>query len=142
MIFGFAFTASISGKFLTPFSFERLLMVSSTVSVIAVIVTFLAIWGMESPVAKTQKVISNTEEADFFAQFLSTKGGVLIAPVTSAQGASHLCLYTRKKSCTEQEDFLPVKFAGWVQCFVKLAVVTNVCLLGLSYVFLNLDSNI
>ena len=53
MIFGFAFTASVSGKFLTPFSFERLLMVSSTVSVIAVIVTFLAIWGMESPVAKT-----------------------------------------------------------------------------------------
>jgi len=64
MIFGFAFTASVSGKFLTPFSFERLLIISSTVSVIAVIVTFLAIWGMESPVAKTQKVISNAEEAD------------------------------------------------------------------------------
>jgi BCD family chlorophyll transporter-like MFS transporter len=67
MIFGFAFTASISGKFLTPFSFERLLMVSSTVSVIAVIVTFLAIWGMESPVAKTQKVLSNAEEVDLEA---------------------------------------------------------------------------
>lgn len=67
MIFGFAFTASVSGKFLTPFSFERLLIISSTVSVIAVIVTFLAIWGMESPVAKTQKVISNAEEADLEA---------------------------------------------------------------------------
>jgi BCD family chlorophyll transporter-like MFS transporter len=64
MIFGFAFTASVSGKFLTPFSFERLLMVSSTVSVIAVIVTFLAIWGMESPVAKTEQLILGADEAE------------------------------------------------------------------------------
>jgi BCD family chlorophyll transporter-like MFS transporter len=64
MIFGFAFTASVSGKFLTPFSFERLLMVSSTVSVIAVIVTFLAIWGMESPVAKTGQLTHSVDEAE------------------------------------------------------------------------------
>jgi BCD family chlorophyll transporter-like MFS transporter len=64
MIFGFAFTASVSGKFLTPFSFERLFIISSTVSVIAVVVTFLAIWGMESPVVKTQQSLSNTDEAD------------------------------------------------------------------------------
>ena len=64
MIFGFAFTASVSGKFLTPFSFERLLMVSSTVSVIAVIVTFLAIWGMESPVTKNQQLATNADEAE------------------------------------------------------------------------------
>ncbi|QWD99769.1 BCD family MFS transporter [Polynucleobacter sp. JS-Mosq-20-D10] len=63
MIFGFAFTASVSGKFLTPFSFERLLMVSTTVSVIAVAVTFLAIWGMESPLLKTQQSIANTDAA-------------------------------------------------------------------------------
>jgi BCD family chlorophyll transporter-like MFS transporter len=64
MIFGFAFTASVSGKFLTPFSFERLLMLSSTVSVIAVVVTFLAIWGMESPAVKTEQFTSNTDEAE------------------------------------------------------------------------------
>lgn len=64
MIFGFAFTASVSGKFLTPFSFERLLMVSSTVSVIAVIVTFLAIWGMESPVTKTGQLTPNVDEVE------------------------------------------------------------------------------
>jgi BCD family chlorophyll transporter-like MFS transporter len=64
MIFGFAFTASVSGKFLTPFSFERLLMVSSTVSVIAVIVTFLAIWGMESPVAKSGQLTPNADTAE------------------------------------------------------------------------------
>ncbi len=64
MIFGFAFTASVSGKFLSPFSFERLLMISSTVSVIAVIVTFLAIWGMESPATRTQELASNMDEAN------------------------------------------------------------------------------
>jgi BCD family chlorophyll transporter-like MFS transporter len=64
MIFGFAFTASVSGKFLTPFSFERLLMISSTVSVIAVVVTFLSIWGMESPVAKAVQLTSNPDTAD------------------------------------------------------------------------------
>jgi len=67
MIFGFAFTASVSGKFLTPFTFERLLIISSTVSVIAVVVTFLAIWGMESPVSKTQNAIRNTDEAELEA---------------------------------------------------------------------------
>jgi BCD family chlorophyll transporter-like MFS transporter len=61
MIFGFAFTASVSGKFLTPFSFERLLMISTTVSVIAVAVTFLAIWGMESPASKTQESTANID---------------------------------------------------------------------------------
>jgi BCD family chlorophyll transporter-like MFS transporter len=64
MIFGFAFTASVSGKFLTPFSFERLLMISSIVSVIAVIVTFLAIWGMESPITKNQQLAINVDEAE------------------------------------------------------------------------------
>ena len=64
MIFGFAFTASVSGKFLTPFSFERLFIISCTVSVIAVVVTFLAIWGMESPVIKTQQSLSSADEAE------------------------------------------------------------------------------
>ena len=65
MIFGFAFTASVSGKFLAPFSFERLLIISSSVSVIAVIVTFLAIWGMESPVVKTEQLTPSVDEVEF-----------------------------------------------------------------------------
>jgi BCD family chlorophyll transporter-like MFS transporter len=72
MIFGFAFTATVSGKFLTPFSFERLLMVSSTVSVIAVIVTFLAIRGMESPVQKIQQSMPNADELELDASSVKT----------------------------------------------------------------------
>jgi hypothetical protein len=50
--------------------------------------------------------------ADFFAEFLSSEDGAMIAPVASAAGAnlrSHLCHYTR----TKQENFLAVMFAGW-----------------------------
>jgi len=38
-------------------------MVSSTVSVIAVVETFLAIWGMEAPVAKACQLTPNADEA-------------------------------------------------------------------------------
>ncbi len=69
MIFGFAFTASVSGKFLTPFSFERLFMVSLTVSVIAVVVTFLAIWKMESPAILSQGLAIDLEPSPSKASF-------------------------------------------------------------------------
>ena len=69
MIFGFAFTASVSAKFLTPFSFERLFMVSVTVSVIAVVVTFLAIWKMESPVIPSQGLAIDLEPSSSKASF-------------------------------------------------------------------------
>lgn len=47
MIFGFALTAGLAGKFLDPFSFDRLLRVSGAVSVIALGVAFIALWGVE-----------------------------------------------------------------------------------------------
>ncbi len=48
MIVGFAVTAGIAGHLLDPYSPERLLMVSSGVSVIAIIVTALAMYRVES----------------------------------------------------------------------------------------------
>jgi MFS transporter, BCD family, chlorophyll transporter len=47
MIVGFAVTAGTAGKFLDPYSPERLMAVSGTVSLIAVLVTILALWGLE-----------------------------------------------------------------------------------------------
>lgn len=47
MIFGFAMTAGISGKLLDPFSFERLIMVSLGVSCLALIISFIALHGLE-----------------------------------------------------------------------------------------------
>ncbi len=48
MIVGFIVTTVIAGKHLDPFSYERLILVSSTVSAIAFVVTCLAVWGIET----------------------------------------------------------------------------------------------
>ena len=47
MIMGFVLTAGIGGGFLKPFSFERLILVTSVVSAIALTITFLALRGLE-----------------------------------------------------------------------------------------------
>jgi BCD family chlorophyll transporter-like MFS transporter len=47
MIVGFAVTAGTAGKFLDPYSPQRLMAVSGTVSLIAVLVTMLALWRLE-----------------------------------------------------------------------------------------------
>ncbi|HEY8565922.1 MAG TPA: BCD family MFS transporter [Beijerinckiaceae bacterium] len=51
MIAGFVVTAGLAGRFLDPFSPERLVAVSTAVSVCALLVALLAVRGMESDVA-------------------------------------------------------------------------------------------
>jgi BCD family chlorophyll transporter-like MFS transporter len=51
MIFGMAVTAGIAGSLLDPFSVSRLVAVSAAVSVIALAVTCLAVWGVEARTA-------------------------------------------------------------------------------------------
>ena len=48
MIFGFVLTAGLAGKFLDPFSPERLVMVTATVGIIICLLTVLALWRIES----------------------------------------------------------------------------------------------
>ena len=47
MIFGFALTASVAGRFLDPYTPARLMAVSGTVSVLAFVVALLALRGLE-----------------------------------------------------------------------------------------------
>ena len=47
MIIGFAVTAGVAGHFLDPYSPERLMTVTSTVSIIAIMVTLVVIRGIE-----------------------------------------------------------------------------------------------
>ena len=60
MIAGFAVTAGVAGHLLDPYSPSRLVAVTSGVSVIAMAVTLLAVWGVEGravlplPVAETE----------------------------------------------------------------------------------------
>ena len=60
MIAGFAVTAGVAGQFLDPFSPARLVAVSSTVSVLAVVVTWIALAGLEQP--QSNALESTTEQ--------------------------------------------------------------------------------
>jgi BCD family chlorophyll transporter-like MFS transporter len=48
MIFGFALTAGIAGRLLDPYSPARLVAVSAGVSILAMVITLLALWRVES----------------------------------------------------------------------------------------------
>lgn len=47
MIIGFAVTAGVAGRFLDPYTPQRLVAVSGTVSILAFVVTLLALWRLE-----------------------------------------------------------------------------------------------
>jgi BCD family chlorophyll transporter-like MFS transporter len=49
MILGFALTATLAGKALDPYSSSRLVTVTATVSAVAMLITLIAIWGIEGP---------------------------------------------------------------------------------------------
>lgn len=53
MIAGFAITATVAGQFLDPFSPQRLVAVTGTVSLLAVCLTLLALRGIEGPASAT-----------------------------------------------------------------------------------------
>ncbi|MDB3935542.1 BCD family MFS transporter [Granulosicoccus sp.] len=55
MIIGFIVTAVVAGKQLDPFSFDRLLVVTGSVSLIAFIVTCIAVAGVEAKVLSAPK---------------------------------------------------------------------------------------
>ena len=50
MIFGIALTAGVAGQFLDPYSPERLMAVVSTIAILAIVLTVLAIWDIERSV--------------------------------------------------------------------------------------------
>lgn len=57
MIVGFIVTTIVAGQQLDPFTFERLVMVSSTVSLIAFLVACLAVWGIEARALRAGEVV-------------------------------------------------------------------------------------
>ena len=63
MIFGFALTAGTAGKLLDPYSPERLLQVSSCVSILAMVVTALALWRVEPSTASPLMPIDGSGRA-------------------------------------------------------------------------------
>lgn len=65
MILGFIITAVVAGKQLDPFSFERLIVVTGSVSLIACLLTTVSVWGVEKRVgAKASPAPINAVQAD------------------------------------------------------------------------------
>ncbi len=60
MIVGFAVTAGTAGRFLDPYTPERLMTVSGTVSLIAVLVTMVALWRLEGRGAAAAQLAGST----------------------------------------------------------------------------------
>ena len=68
MIVGFAVTAITVGKQLEPYTPERLLEISATLSVIVVLVTGLCLWGLEGRVNAMQDSTDNAFSANNTSQ--------------------------------------------------------------------------
>ena len=51
MIFGIAVTAGIASKLLDPFSPQRLLAITAAIGAIAIVLTLVAVWGVEGEIA-------------------------------------------------------------------------------------------
>jgi MFS transporter, BCD family, chlorophyll transporter len=71
MIAGFAITAGLAGKWLDPYSPERLLLVTSSVSLLAFVVTLLALRGLEGQHTEPMETTGATVEKPGFRQALT-----------------------------------------------------------------------
>ena len=83
MIFGFALTSIVSGKLLDPFSFERLLEVSIGVSCLAMFLSALSLWGLESRLLNTQAKATMSEKLSLPSHVVTSSPNV-----SSNQGES------------------------------------------------------
>lgn len=63
MIVGFIVTTIVAGKQLDPFSFNRLIYVTSAVSAIAFVVALLATWGLEKPFVTESRLDKTKDES-------------------------------------------------------------------------------
>ncbi len=71
MIVGFAVTAGCAGKLLDPYSPSRLVLVSVSVSLIAIVLTLVATWRLEGEIARKSAARSEPEAKPAFREALA-----------------------------------------------------------------------
>ena len=64
MIFGFALTSGLAGKFLDPYAPEKVILISGIISLVAIAITSLALYKLEG-VDLQNRVINTNEKAPF-----------------------------------------------------------------------------
>jgi MFS transporter, BCD family, chlorophyll transporter len=62
MIFGFAVTSVLIGKFMDPYSPMKVIMIAAIVSLIAIVVSYLALYRLESSLQQPVKTASSAKE--------------------------------------------------------------------------------
>jgi BCD family chlorophyll transporter-like MFS transporter len=72
MIVGFALTAGVSGKLLDPYTPARLLQVSGGVCALALVVSLLAVWGVETAQTPAEAPGAAAAKPDFRAALAQT----------------------------------------------------------------------
>lgn len=82
MIGGFAVTALIAGQLLDPFSPERLFMVALAISLGGVILSFIAIWGIEENTKSVKYNYEKQQSKNMKATFLQTLKVIISEPKT------------------------------------------------------------
>lgn len=77
MIFGFALTSGLAGKFLDPYAPEKVILISGIISVVAIAITTLALYRLEG--VELENRIINTKEK---VPFKSALKEILVDPDT------------------------------------------------------------
>jgi MFS transporter, BCD family, chlorophyll transporter len=118
MIVGFAVTAGVAGHLLEPYSHSRLLMVSSCVSVIALFITLISLYRLESnmplvDILHAQSTVSSAEDTSNSAPRLSFKQA--LAHVWSEPQARHFTIFVFVSMLAySAQDLILEPFAGAV----------------------------
>ncbi|MEL6665063.1 MAG: BCD family MFS transporter [Pseudomonadota bacterium] len=106
MIIGFIITAGVAGAMLDPFSMLRLIQVTATVSVIAVIVSAIAVWGLEG----RRRAAPRISEADEKPSFI-----VILKEVWADQQARRFTIFVLVSMLAySAQDLILEPFAGMV----------------------------
>jgi len=110
MIAGFAITATVAGKLLDPFSTERMISVTGGVSVVAFLVTLMAIWRVEGNGKETAE-LPDTEAAK--PAFLDA-----LKEVWSERDARHFTIFVFVSMIAySAQDLILEPFAGAIFAF-------------------------
>ena len=109
MIIGFIITAGVAGAMLDPFSMQRLLEVTTAVSLIAVAISALAMWGLEGQ-AKIDKPMTEQEDKPGFS--------VILKEVWADQQARRFTIFVLVSMLAySAQDLILEPFAGLIYGF-------------------------
>lgn len=108
MIAGFAITAGTAGYFLDPFSSARLITVTTTVCLLALVLTLAAIWGVERANTAVQPLVNKKPQPqDSFREAL--------AQVWAEPAARHFTIFVFVSMLAySAQDLILEPFAGHV----------------------------